>query len=161
MRRWGCCGVDEARITADDFFKASKALKKAGEKELRKELNKSLRTAVKPLIPRTRVAALRTLPSRGGLAKAVSRAPQRVQVRTGQETAGVRVVVGKRRGSAARDANDGTIRHPVFGNTEVYVEQQVTPGWFDDTMKREAPSVKPAVEDAVLAMIDRIVREVR
>ena len=150
--------MSDASINADDFLRASKALKAAGKTEMRKALNKELRTAAKPLIPKARAAALRLLPSRGGLAKAVSRSPQRVQVRTGQDTAGVRVVVGKRRGSAARAANDGKVRHPVFG-TGVFVEQAVPPGWFDDTMRREGPSVKPAVESAIRDVLDQIARD--
>ncbi len=153
--------MDDFKVTgAEDFLKLSKALKAAGRTELRKELNKELRSAVRPLIPMTRAAARAKLPRRGGLAERVARAPQRVQVRTGATTAGVRIVVGKN-GSGARAANQGRIRHRVF-NTDRWVEQDVPPGWFDDTLKREAPGVaKPAVEQALENVAQRVIREVR
>lgn len=146
---------------AENFMRLSKALKAAGQKELRKELNKNLRDAVKPLIPLTRAAARSTLPSRGGLAAEVARAPQRAQVRTGQNTAGVRLVVGKRRGSAAGSANRGVVRHPVFGR-DVWVEQKVTPGWFDDTLEQAAPDeVRKRCEAAIEAVAEKVVRDAR
>lgn len=146
---------------AEDFLKLSKALKAAGETELRKELNAALRNAAKPLIPMTRQAARSRLPQRGGLAESVARAPQRVQVRTGDRTAGVRLVVGGRR-SAARAANRGVIRHPVFGRPNSWVEQDVEPGWFDETLEKEAPRVaRPAIEQALESIADKVVREVK
>lgn len=153
---------------ADKFLAVSKALKAAGETGLRKELNKSIRDAAKPLIPKTRAAAKASLPQRGGLAALVAKAPQRVQVRTGQKTAGARIVVGKNRRSAgARAANRGTIRHPVFadGNKTrdqwTWVNQEVDAGWFDETLEAEADSVLPAVEKAIEDMAERIVRKGR
>lgn len=146
----------------EDFYRLSKALKAAGETGLRKELNKELRNAGKPLIPKTRAAARAQLPRAGGLSEAVARAPQRVQVRTGTKTAGVRIVVSNNR-SAARAANRGVVRHPVFG-ADKWVTQQIpqAEGWFDETLEREAPKVaRPAIEAALESIAERVVREVR
>lgn len=145
---------------ADDFYRLSKALKHAGRTQLRKDLNKSLRTSAKPLISKTRQEALRRLPQRGGLAAQVAREPQRIQVRTGSTTAGVRIVVGKNRGGA-QQANRGVVRHPVFGNREVFVEQRVTPGWFDDPIKQSAPEIRRDLERALESAADKIVRDAR
>ena len=141
----------------DQFLKLSKALKHAGRTELRKELNKGIKRAAKPLIPKARAEALSRLPQRGGLAKQIAKEPARVQVRTGR-TPGVRVVVGKKRGGA-QQANRGVIRHPVFGNREVWVDQKVTPGWFDDPMKAGAPAIRRDIEQAMEDIADQIVRE--
>jgi hypothetical protein len=141
---------------AGDFLKLSKALKAAGRTEMRKELNKRLRVAAKPLIPEARAEARRTLPQAGGLADQVARAPMRVQVRTGQQ-AGVRIVVGKDR-SGARAANQGLIRHPVFGNREKWVAQQVPSDWFDRPMQQSAPRIRPELEKAIQSVLDDIVR---
>lgn len=143
---------------ADDFLRVSKALKAAGQAEIRKELNKGLRDGAKPLIPKTRAAARSRLPKAGGFAEAVAKTPQRVQVRTGQKTAGVRVVVAKRRGSGAAAANKGKIRHPVFGQ-DVFVEQKVDAGWFDQTLEKEGPSVLPELERVIGDMAKRIARK--
>lgn len=152
---------DDFEVTgADDFYKLSKALKHAGRKELRKELHKGLRTAAKPLVKKTRAEALRLLPKGGGLARQVSKEPQRVQVRTGTRTAGVRIVVPGKNGGA-RAANRGVVRHPVFGNRKVWVNQNVPPGWFDGPLLESAPAVRRDLEDAIGRVVDQIVRDGR
>ena len=141
---------------ADRFLRLSKALKEAGRKDLRRELHAGMRKAARPLISKTRSEAGRRLPQRGGLARQVAKEPQRVEVRTGR-TAGVRLVVAKKAGGA-RGANRGVIRHPVFGNREVWVDQKVPAGWFDDPIKAEATAIRRDVERAVQNVIDRIAR---
>jgi len=140
---------------ADAFFRLSKALKEAGKAELRKELNKGMREASKPLIRQARAAALRELPHRGGLAQRIAKAPMRAQVRTGAETAGVRIVTTSH-DTAATDS--GRLRHPVYGHKDRYVEQQVTPGWFSQTLSNGAPAVRPELEKAIQSVIDKVIR---
>lgn len=142
---------------ADEFLALSKALKHAGQTELRKELNKAMRDGAKPLIPKARAEALRRLPQRGGLAKQVAKEPARVQTRTGKDP-GVRIAIGKRQGGA-RSANRGVIRHPVFGNRERWVNQKVKPGWFDDPMKASAPEIRTALEAGMEQIAAKVVRE--
>lgn len=143
---------------AEDFYRLSKALKQAGEIELRKQLNKALRDAAKPLIADTRDAARKNLPHRGGLADLVAKGPIRVQVRTGAKTAGVRIV-GK--GQGLRGADRGKVRHPVFGHRGKFVTQDVPPGWFTETLQEKAPKVRPAIDQALQAVADIIVREAK
>lgn len=144
---------------ADQFLALSKALKHAGRTELRKELNKRMREGAKPLIPKARAEAMSRLPQSGGLAKQIAKEPARVQTRTGRDP-GVRVVVGKKRGGA-RSANRGTIRHPVFGNRDVWVDQRVKPGWFDEPMKASEAEIRKELEKAIEDVADKIVREAR
>jgi hypothetical protein len=152
---------------AEQFYRLSKALKAAGRTDLRKELTSELRKAGRPLIARTRAAARSTLPKSGGLAEQVAREPQRIQVRTGERTAGVRVVVGRRRGGA-QSANRGSVRHPVFARSDrtrdqwTWVTQRVTPGWFDRTLERDAPTIaRPAIQSAMQKVIDKIIEGAR
>lgn len=146
---------------ADEFLRLSKALKNTGRTELRKELHTGLRRGAKPLIAKTRSEALKRLPKRGGLARKVAREPQRIQVRTGLNTAGVRVVVSRRAGGGAQAANRGFIRHPVFGNRDVWVTQSVPPGWFDDPIKASAPDIRRELETVLNDIAERVVRETR
>ncbi len=139
---------------ADKFFALSKRMKAAGQGDLRKELNKALRQVAAPLKTATQAAARSKLPSRGGLAALVAKEPQRVQVRTGTGTAGVRIVVGKK-GGGARAADQGVIRHPVFGRP-VFVSQNVEPGWFSQTVQDEAP----AIRDEVARVLEDFTRKV-
>lgn len=144
---------------ADQFLALSKALKHAGRTELRKELNKQMRDGAKPLIPKARAEAQSKLPQSGGFAKQVAKEPMRVQARTGRHP-GVRIVVGKKRGGA-RSANRGFIRHPVFGNRENWVTQEVPPDWFDGPMRGSAPEIRKALQQALEDVADKIVRGVR
>lgn len=143
---------------ADEFYAFSKALKAAGRADLRKELNKALRDASKPLIRQVKAAARAELPKRGGLAETVARSPIRAQVRTGATTAGVRITA---RGQGLRGTNRGVVRHPVFGNREIFVEQEVNGGWFDDTLRAGAPTVRPHLEAAIEAVAEKVVRETK
>lgn len=142
---------------ADDFLRLSKALKHAGRTELRKELNRAMRVGAKPLIPKARAEALSRLPQAGGLARQVAKEPMRVQTRTGRDP-GVRIVVGKKNGGA-RSANRGFIRHPVFGNRERWVTQEVQPGWFDDPIRSGAPAIRKDIERALEDIADQVVRD--
>lgn len=143
---------------ADQFLRLSKALKHAGHREMRKDLTRAMRVAAKPLIPEARREARRRLPNRGGLAQQVAREPMRVQVRTGSRTAGVRIVVGDKKGGA-QGANRGVIRHPVFGNRKVWVNQTVPRDWFDDPMNEGAPRIRRGLESALDEIAGRVVRE--
>lgn len=148
---------DDFRVSgAEDFLKLSKALKAAGRTELRKELTKGLREGAKPLIPITREAAREMLPKHGGLNERVARAPQRVAVKTGGDP-GVKLVAGKS-GSGARAADAGVVRHPTFGNRAAFRATRVRPGWFTNTAEQHVGEVLPALEKAVEAVIDKVVR---
>lgn len=139
-----------------EIARLSKALKDAGRTGLRKELNKGLRDAAKPLIVKSRAEAQRRLPRRGGLAAKIAKAPQRVAVRLD----GVSIVAGKRR-SASGTTNNGTVRHPVFGNRKVWVVQRVTPGWFEAPMRDGAAEVRPELQAAMERIAEKVVRETR
>lgn len=149
---------------ADEFLRLSKALKHAGRTDLRKELHAGLKRAARPLIPKTRAEAMRRLPQGGGLAARVAKVPQRVDVRTGRDP-GVRLVVSKssRGSAAAAGANRGVVRHPVFGNRDVWVAQSVPPGWFDDPIKdsARAPAIRRDLEQAIETVAERVVRDTR
>lgn len=149
--------MSDVEVRGEDFYRLSRALKNAGRADLRRELNKALRNATKPLIAKTRAAALRDLPQRGGLAASVAKAPQRVQVRTGAQTAGVRIVAS----GSVKGANSGVVRHPVYGRRDVFVEQQVPGGWFDQTLSESAPEVRPHIQSAMEAVAEQVVREAK
>ncbi len=142
---------------AEKFEKVSRALKDAGRGDLRKALNAEMRKGARPLIPQARDSALSTLPTKGGLARQVSKEPMRVSVQTGATTAGVAIVVGRRRGGA-RSANQGRVRHPVFGNRDRWVTQVVQPGWFDKSLRRKAPDVRRNLDSAVNDFVKRLER---
>lgn len=146
---------------AEQFLRLSKALKEAGQTKLRAELNKQLAASVRPMVPLARASARSRLPQRGGLAARVAKSPMSVKVATGTKTFGVRVVVIKRQGTAARGLNRGQFRHPVFGDRDRFVVQEVEPGWFDDVAKAQADDVRKAALAAIEAVADKVIRDVR
>jgi hypothetical protein len=150
-----------SRRTADQFLKVSKALKAAGEKGLRQELHKGVKKAARPLVFQAKAAAREQLPKRGGLNRAVAGSPIRTVVSTGRNKYGVRIVVAGVRGRAARSTNRGKIRHPVFGNRDVWRDQKVPKGWFDDTMRAAAPAIRKDVEAALARVVQDIARKGR
>lgn len=125
----------------EDFL-ALRTRCKAVDTVLPRELNRRMRLAAKPLIAQTRKAAREQLPHRGGLAERVATSPQRVVIRTGRRTAGVRIVT-TRHDTASTDR--GRLRHPRFGHRDQWFDQSVTPGWWTNTLRRGAPVVRPQV----------------
>lgn len=148
--------MPSARRVGGNFQRASKALKAAGDKQLRRELHKGVKKAARPLIGQAKAAARQQLPKAGGLNKRVAGSPMRTKVSTGRNRYGVRIEVVGVRGRAARASNRGMIRHPVYGNRERWVNQRVPKGWFDSTMRASAPAVRKEVQ----AAIDRTLREI-
>ena len=140
-----------------DFLAVSKSLKAAGETGLRNELNKTLRNAAKPLIPKVRESARSVGPKTGGLNERLAKKPYRAQVRTGAKTAGVRIVGSK----VDPRINDlGRIQHPVFGrkkSTVVQYDADVK-GYFDKPLKESGPEVSRQVVAAMDGFVRKIVR---
>ena len=145
---------------ADQLYKLSKSLTQAGEFGLKKDLAVQIRLATVPLRAATREVALSELPKKGGLNKRVAKAPQKIQIRTGFNTVGVRMIAGKRR-SGARGADQGLIRHPIFFRPPLkirWVDQKVPSGWFTSTLRKSTPAVLPFIKKALNDTAKRIER---
>lgn len=126
----------------DDLVKLGRRLKEAGDKELRRELFKALNRATRPLKLAAKESALTSLPNGGGLNVWVAK---NVRIGTRNRLAGrnpgVRIQAD-RKGSDIAAMNRGRLRHPVFGNRQVWVTQQIRPGWFSRPMAAGAPAVR-------------------
>lgn len=158
--------ADFAITGADSFLKLSKALKAAGETELRKQLHKSLRDATKPLTKKTQAKLAESVPA--ALRSRAGKTKQAVQVSTGRDP-GVRVLVryGKRgtglAASNARLLNQGKgIRHPLFGDRDHWytTPAPAAEGWFDDTLTKEAPDVRRELERGLNDFAAQLARQV-
>lgn len=146
---------------AEDFLRLSKALKAAGRTELRKELNKAMKKAGKPLVKVARDAFRADLPSRGGAGAFMAGKKTEVVTRTGRDP-GVSVRVNKQ---DPRLDSEGRLAHPVFNQRRadgkrVYAVQQVKPRIFSDAIRTEAPAIRDDLEQALEDVAARIVREV-
>lgn len=139
----------QVTIEGDALKALQRKLKAIDRRDLRRELNKGLREGAKPLIGEARSAARSELPQRGGLAERVASRPMAISA----TTTGVRIRV---KGMDARSTERGRLRHPVYGNREVWVTQAIKPGWFTDRMRAKAPGVRP---DLIRAM-DRVAEKI-
>ena len=131
-------------------------LKVAGDKTLRTELLRGLKSGADPLVKAVADAARNQLPKHGGLNEQVASQKVKVQVRTGARTAGVRLT------TTAPDtswADAGFIRHPVFGNRKVWVRQEIpaAKGYWSQTLADGAPSVTPELR----AAMDRVAAQIQ
>lgn len=131
---------------ADQFKRVARALREAGDKELRAELYKAINRRVKPLSQDAKRNAAASLPQSGGLAARVARTRITARRRTGRNP-GLSLVAQRNAVKDPRRIDRGMVRHPVFGRGSVL--QRVEPGWFSEPMLRGAPRVR---RELVLAL---------
>lgn len=126
---------------AEKFAAVAKALKKAGDKELQKELYSSINRATKPMRAEAKKSAAQNLPKAGGLNKRVSRARMSTRRKTGKNP-GVKIVATGMSQLAMMDK--GHVRHPVWGNRKRWVNQPIpeAEGWFTKPMEGGAKDVR-------------------
>lgn len=150
-------GKDLARIVRE--------LRKASDgKELVKQYRKELRAAAKPLVPAVR-ASIRAIPAASGqhtglrqrMAKATT-----LTVKTSARRAQIAVRVDGRKMPAGEgslpaymDGRKRPWRHPVYGNTRVWVRQDPHP-YFDRAIAPLAPLSRLAIRRATDAVTKQI-----
>lgn len=127
---------------ASDLAKLSADLKAAGNRELRKEMLAGIRKVTRPAVEAVRLSAEVRLPRRGGLAQEVARGRIGARTTTTTRSAGVRIA----RPVGAGLDRTGKFRHKVFGNEEVWVEQQTdAEGWFTRPLELLEPTVRASM----------------
>ncbi|MEU8316702.1 MULTISPECIES: hypothetical protein [Actinomycetes] len=151
------------------LLELSRRLRAVGGPRLKANLNRRIRRAAEPLKadmqqtirnlpmrPEARKSGFRggssptTRPLRATIAGAV-----RISVRT-SGSPGARVWLDRdllptdlRGMPSAMNSPNGRIRHPVFGNRRRWVNQWVTPLWWDKTVDRHMPRMRAEVERVV------------
>jgi hypothetical protein len=130
------------------FVKLAQALNAQGSagRGLKKELMTAIKDAAKPMEKEVRDHVAQYLPDR--YAPIISKG---LVVRPSQSTRGKSVGLklvgyapGQSRRRQIRVIDGGTLRHPVYGNREAWVDQKVKPGFWSEPL--EAARDKPAVE---------------
>lgn len=146
----------DLQVTGYEKFDAvARALKQAGDKELRKELSAGLNRATKTIRADAKQSAEDKLPRRGGLNKRVARARLSTK-RSGGRDPGVRIVAKGLEQLGLIDER-GLVRHPVYGNRGRWVTQDVkeAQGWFTDPMNAGADEARRAL----VKSLDEIARK--
>lgn len=107
---------------------------------------KEIRRTVMPRLRRDiQLSAATTLPKRGGLAARAARTT-RTTVSGGR---GVLRVRTRNTYESSSMMDRGTVRHPVFGNRKVWVNQRITPGWWSRPVKQHEDDMVRAADDAI------------
>ena len=132
---------------ADDLAKLGAALKKVGDKELKRELLAAIRAAGKPIKAAVQESARANLPSSGGFADLVAASRMSMKTRLGGQKVGVRFEARNRHNIKALDR--GRLRHPLFGNKEHWFTQQVEAGWFSTPIQEMSQEIRVEVSDAL------------
>ncbi len=141
--------------TPDKLDLVARVLRDLGDKDLSRELFRGLNRATTKLKADAKDEAGRRLPQRGGLAQRVAGARLSTR-RKGGRNPGVAIVAKGMDQLAAMDA--GQVKHPVYGNRDVWVSQQVTGGWFSDPMAAGKDDVARDVEEVLDDLAAKIAR---
>lgn len=159
-------------VGTGDLHDLARDLRRAGGEDVTDRLRRGLREAARPLAPLARSAIL-SMPSKGQNArrgKPSTRAQMARAVTTSVRLTGksprVGVYVAPRKmpsgkwslpGYFERVPGKERLRHPVFGNPNVWVAQQVPPdGFFTKSVR----STERDVQRAANRVIDQIAREI-
>lgn len=122
------------------------ALDKLGRRELRNEVRRALTGRSKAARTRVRDAEREALPS--GMDGKYSKVPSET-VSVNKQGVTMAWKHSKPR-SKMRDLDRGRLRHPVFGNRKVWVNQRIPAGMFSKAAEKEgAPLVRQAGEDLI------------
>jgi hypothetical protein len=147
--------------TASELESIARHLRRAGEVELVRDLQKAIRDAVSPVPKAIRAGLDDHMPDRYA-AELNADLALTVSVRTGDRNPGV-TIFGKARGKARKLANldAGRLTHPVYGNREVWRTQTdgVVKGWFTGPCEKAAPRVRQAILAALNDVSERAVRK--
>lgn len=146
---------------ADQYKRLARALKHAGNGAvLRKELNKAIQLATRPIVKEIRVEARMTLPRAGGLNRYVARSSIKTKKYTGSNP-GVVIRASKTKSAGGkkvdiRRINKGSLRHPLYGNRRNWYLQAVPPGFWSRPTNRAAKRTRKELKKAMSRIARRI-----
>ena len=154
------------QLTAQNLRNISNALRAEEDgKQLRKELTRNMRDALKPgaADAKSAIMSMASITPHGGPALKTSIARKiRPEVRITGKFPGAKIKAFKTpnvRGfaNAAKRTNRASgWRHPVYGNREVWVQQAGKVKWFDHAFEGQDGHYRRAVQFALADMVNRI-----
>lgn len=136
------------------------------DKESKRAVNKTLRSAVEPIREEFRREAAR-LPSRGGLAAHIGKSWYSVVKRLGGSRPSLSIRIRRTKRGGVVDLtklNEGRLRHPVFGRPDRtrrewgWADQTIRAGMWDRTLERSVPGVQDALRESVSEALAATVR---
>ena len=153
-------------LTPQNLRQISRALRAEEDgKELRKELTRNMREALKPGAAQAKSAIMSmasTTPHDGPALKTAIARKIRPEVRITGRFPGAKIKAFKTKNlrgfpnAPKRTNRSSGWRHPVYGNREVWVQQAGKPKWFDRAFEGQDAHYKRQVQFALAAMVNRI-----
>jgi len=153
-------------LTPQNLRAISNALKAEEDgKQLRKELTRNMREALKPGAVRAKTSIMSmssTTPHDGPALKTAIARKIRPEVRITGKFPGAKIKAFKTKNirnfpNAPKRTNRASgWRHPVYGNREVWVQQSGKVKWFDHAFEGERDTYRRAVQAALADMVNRI-----
>jgi hypothetical protein len=150
-----------------DFIKAAKALNEAGDRELRKAVYKSFRTAALPLGQAMVEGLAEAMPKRGGLSDRVRGA--KPAVRNATTGSNPRVMITFRlppyKNPRLKAMDEGELRHPIFvrqGEPRKmwrWTSQSVPAGGASKAFEAGAPGVRAIILRDLTFVVDETARK--
>lgn len=138
----------DLEFSADDLDRLVTNIKTHGNrKELEKQLRGGLNRASKDIRGQLTEVIPAVLPSRGGLANTIHEATKSRTSVKGGKWAGISMVFSAK-GHDIRTITGKRLRHPVFGNRSVWVEQQtkgVEPAVWAAAIEDQTPEIRRAL----------------
>jgi hypothetical protein len=134
-----------------DYAALARRLRKAGERDLMRELTKGVTKATRPVPKAIRAEARAILPKRGGLNVYVARMSIRTKKYTGGRQAGVVITGAKKKGTGKVDVrriNQGKVRHPTYGHGPWRLQQVPRSFWTRPTNKA-GPRARLEIQSAM------------
>jgi hypothetical protein len=142
---------------AAEFAELARNLSLVGFTDLRRELDKAVGDAAKPIADEIGNAGHLRDDLPDPYADVLS-SDLRVSItkRTTGEGAGVSVVAQSRtRARKLRRLDAGALTHPLYGNRRHWFTQAVTPGFFTGPAERAAPAVREQILQAMRRVADK------
>lgn len=146
----------DLEFNADDIERLVKNIKTHGNsKALNKELRRGLNVVTGDVRGKLVQVIPAALPKRGGLANTIHEATRSRTAVKGGKWAGVSMVFSAK-GHDIRTITGKRLRHPVFGNRGVWVEQTkgVEPAAWTAGIEEQTPEIRRAIV-AVLSEVTR------
>lgn len=145
---------------ADDLNQLGAALKEAGDRDLTKQLRKEFREIGRPIGRKVLIKGAEEMPQRNGFAaRVVEQGRVGIGASLGGRITSVRIIL-KNKGVDLRRVDRGILRHPVWGNRENWVAQQVPEGAFTRAFNSEAKEARKAALTAAQATLKTVSRKV-
>jgi hypothetical protein len=138
----------------EQFAYLGNRFRDAADEGLRKELRQAIERIEPEIKSAIKASALAKLPKRGGYAGIVAGLPVSTRWRFSGDSVGLTISITSHR--QLRKVDEGTLRHPLFGNRRHWHTTRVSPGWWSQPVREAGPKARDAIESAMNAVVQRI-----